>query len=224
MKNDLHLIDCMQFMKDVSDNFYVLAIVDPPYGIKQNAHRENNRSKLAVSKKYHNALWSQDRPDKEYFIELKRVSKNIIIWGGNYFCDLIDLSSSCWLVWDKKTTGNFADCELAFTTFKTAVRKFEFAWNGMIQGYSGNKKEQRIHPTQKPVSLYKWVLSLYAEKGFKIFDTHSGSGSLRVACHDMGFDLDSCEIDEIYYKDNQKRFENHIKQNELFCFDGGSCE
>lgn len=216
--NKVILGDNMKYMKSVPDNYFELAIVDPPYGIKQDGHRENNRSKNAKSKDYHKALWDQLRPTSEYFQELKRISKNQIIWGGNHLSDLINEFSPCWIVWDKHTSGNFADCELAYTSFKTAVRKFDYPWNGMIQGFHGSKSknEARIHPTQKPVALYKWLLKNYAKPNDKIFDSHVGSGSIRIACHDMGFDFTGCEIDEDYYNDQDVRFKNYIKQGDLF--------
>jgi len=207
-------IDCMEFMKDQPDNSFDLAIVDPPYGIKQDGHRENNRSKLAKSRNYHKALWGQDRPTRDYFIELYRISKNQIIWGGNHLSDLICNSSPCWIVWDKHTSGGFADCELAYTSFTTAVRKFSYPWNGMIQGFHGNKasNENRIHPTQKPVKLYEWLLTNYAEKGQRILDTHLGSGSSAIAAHYFGCDFVGMEIDKDYYDAAVNRFNNETKQ------------
>ena len=210
----------MEAMKDMDDNQYDLAIVDPPYGIKEDGHRENHtRSKLAKSKKYHNALWNQSKPNKEYFNELIRVSVNQIIWGANHLADLFNSKSSCWIVWNKKVMsgkGNhFADCELAYGSFSTAVRSFEFEWQGMIQGDMKNK-EKRIHPTQKPVKLYEWLLMNYAKEGDKILDTHLGSGSIAIACHNLGYDLDGFEIDKDYYNDSLKRFNNHTSQIRLY--------
>ena len=210
----------MEAMKDMDDNQYDLAIVDPPYGIKEDGHRENHtRSKLAKSKKYHNALWNQSKPSKEYFNELIRVSVNQIIWGANHLADLFNSKSSCWIVWNKKVMsgkGNhFADCELAYGSFSTAVRSFEFEWQGMIQGDMKNK-EKRIHPTQKPVKLYEWLLMNYAKEGDKILDTHLGSGSIAIACHNLGYDLDGFEIDKDYYNDSLKRFNNHTSQIRLY--------
>ena len=183
-KIELYNMDNMELMAQYPDNHFELAIVDPPYGIREDGHRENNRSKLAVSKNYHKALWDQDRPSKSYFTELERVSKNQIIWGGNHLIDLIGKRSPSWLVWDKDNSGNFADCELAYTSFEAAVRKFKWRWNGMLQDDMKNK-EIRIHPTQKPVALYQWILKNYAKEGDKILDTHLGSGSIAFACHRM---------------------------------------
>lgn len=219
MTVELLHIDCMEYMAGLPDKAFDLAIVDPPYGIRQDGHRENqSRSKLAKSKNYHNALWSQQRPDAEYFKELERVSKNRIIWGANHLADLFNAKSSCWIVWNKKVmSGNgnhFADSELAYGSFPTAVRSFEFEWQGMIQG-NMRDKEHRIHPTQKPAALYKWLLKNYAKPGDRILDTHLGSGSSAIAAHYGGFDFVGCELDEDYYKAACKRFDAETAQQAL---------
>lgn len=206
--------DCMEAMKEFPDKFFELAIVDPPYGIRQDGHRENNRSKLAVSRKYHKALWDQPRPSGEYFSELFRVSKNQIIWGANNYPEYLR-PSPCWIVWDKDNSGNFADCELAYGSFETAVRKFEYRWNGMLQGDMKNK-EDRIHPTQKPIALYKWLLKNYAKEGDKILDTHLGSGSSRIAADSMGFDFWGYELDKEYFDASCKRFDQYKAQLTIF--------
>ncbi len=216
--------DCMKYMLEFDDNHFDLAIVDPPYGIKQNAHRENNRSKLAKSKKYHKALWDQSRPDAIYFKELFRISKNQIIWGANNYPEFLK-SSPCWIVWDKNNTAGFADAELAYTSFKTAVRIFTFTWNGMQQGIGGNGaivqgnkhlNEVRIHPTQKPVQLYKWLLKNYANPDDKILSTHVGSSSDLIAFEDFGCDYVGYEIDPQYFYAAQKRLEEHKAQLKIF--------
>lgn len=159
--------------------------------------------------------------EKVYFDELKRVSKNQIIFGANYMTTKINADSSCWLVWDKENgENNFADCELAYTSFKTAVRKFAFKWQGMLQG-DMKHKEERIHPNQKPVKLYEWILSNYAKPGDRILDTHLGSGSSRIAAHEMGYDFVGCEKDAEYFLLQEKRFKNWIAQQSLFEMDGG---
>ena len=150
--NNIYNIDCMLGMKEFPDNYFELAIVDPPYGIGEDGLKNHSRGKLAPAKKYTPKNWDKKPPDKLYFKELLRVSKNQIIFGANHFISKIPYDSSCWIVWDKQMTGDFADCELAWTSFKTAVRKFTFTWNGMLQGNMKNK-EIRIHPTQKPGSL-----------------------------------------------------------------------
>lgn len=217
---ELYNEDCMELMKRYPDNYFQLAIVDPPYGIKEDGHRENHtRSKLARSKKYNNALWTQKAPESKYFEELIRVSKNQIIWGANHMADLFNAKSSCWIVWNKKVMsgkGNhFADAELAYGSFSTAVRTFEFEWQGMIQG-DMKSKENRIHPTQKPVALYKWLLTNYAKQGDKILDTHGGSMSIAIACHDLGFDLTLSELDKDYFEAGKKRLDNHRAQVSIF--------
>ena len=212
--NKLFLIDCMEYMKTCEDNAFDLAIVDPPYGIDcGDQRRQKSRSKLAETIDYHYSGWDKIPADKKYFDEIFRISKNQIIWGYQYFGLP---ATSCVVVWNKENgkTG-FADCELAWANFDTAVRMFTFRWSGMLQG-NMKTKEKRIHPTQKPVVLYKWLLQNYANSGDKLFDSHSGSGSFRIAAHDLGFDLVSCEIDSDYYRDNEARFQNHIKQSELF--------
>jgi site-specific DNA-methyltransferase (adenine-specific) len=144
------------------------------------------------------------------------VTKNQIIFGANHFIDRIPLASPCWLVWDKNKSGDFADCELAYTSFKTAVRKFKFTWNGMLQENMKNK-EVRIHPTQKPVALYRWILEKYAKTGMRILDTHLGSGSIAIACHDLDFELTACELDIDYFNLATERISFH--QNQLTIFD-----
>ena len=209
--------DCMDYMRECEDNAFDLAIVDPPYGIAEDGYRENNRSKLAISTNYHKALWDQKKPDKEYFKELGRVSVNQIIWGGNHLADLIGKYSHCWLVWDKDNSGRFADCELAYTSFTSAVRKYRFRWNGMLQGDFGVKSKQpRIHPTQKPIQLYDWILTNYAKPTDRILDTHLGSGSSAIAAHYFGCDFVGMEIDIDYYKAACERFEKETAQLDIF--------
>jgi site-specific DNA-methyltransferase (adenine-specific) len=205
--------DCMNIMAKYPDKYFELAIVDPPYGIGENAFRAQSRSKLAKTVNWgsFNKTWDSECPPQQYFNELFRISKHSIIWGANNMMHLIKKSSTCWIVWDKDNSGCFADCELAFCTFKTAVRKFTFRWNGMLQENMSNK-EIRIHPTQKPVALYKWLLHNYAKPGDKILDTHLGSGSSAIACHDLGYDMVGIEIDTDYFKAAQKRFKEQTAQ------------
>jgi site-specific DNA-methyltransferase (adenine-specific) len=206
----------MEGMAQFPDNYFELAVVDPPYGIGEDGGDKQRGTKTIPSKIYTKKNWDSSAPTKDYFIELIRVSKNVIIWGGNHFIENIpNANSSCWIVWNKLNTGDFADCELAYTTFKSAVRKFDFRWNGMLQGNMKNK-EIRIHPTQKPVALYKWILTKYAKQGDKILDTHVGSGSSRIAAHDYGFDFTGYELDKEYFDLQEKRFNNHKQQIKLF--------
>ncbi len=219
--NKVHLIDCMEFMKGIPDKYYELAIIDPPYGIGEDGSKNHTRGKLAISKNYKGFSGGDiSAPDKEYFKELKRISVNQIIWGANHFISKIPFDSSCWVVWDKDNgLTDFADCELAYTSFNSAVRKFKYRWQGMLQEHGGDRKEFRIHPTQKPVALYKWLLKNYAKPNDKIFDSHVGSGSIRIACHDMGFDFEGCEIDKDYWQAQEERYNTHIQQLDLFAPD-----
>ncbi len=217
MSVDLLHCDCMDFMKDQPDNNFDLAIVDPPYGIGESGKTNVSRGKLAFAQDYKPFHGRDLEPaSPEYFKELRRISQNQIIWGANHFMQNIGLGSSCWVVWDKMTGGSdFADCELAYTSFGTAVRKFTFRWAGMLQGDMKNK-EARIHPTQKPVKLYDWLLKNYAEKGQRILDTHLGSGSSAIAAHYFGCDFVGMEIDEDYYKAACKRFDKETRQVSMF--------
>ena len=210
---DLHNIDCLEAMRDMEDNAYDLAIVDPPYGIDEDGKKNHSRGKLCNPTLYTEKNWDKKPPEVFYFDELKRVSKNQIIWGANHFIENIKNSnSSSWVVWDKDNgKTDFADCELAWTSHKRAVRKFTFTWNGMLQGDMKNK-EKRIHPTQKPVALYKWLLTNYAKEGDTILDTHLGSGSIAIACHDLGYDLSGYELDEEYFSKAKQRLEKHTSQ------------
>jgi len=209
--------DNMVMMKRYPDNYFDLAIVDPPYGIGESSNDNKSRSKLGKSKDYGNKKWDDNAPNKEYFTELKKVSKNVIIWGANHFIENIPKqNSSCWIVWDKiNGATDFADSELAYTSFKTAVRNFRFQWQGMIQGDMKNK-EQRIHPTQKPVKLYNWIYKNYAQEGQKILDTHLGSGSNAIAAHYAKMHFVGCELDEDYYKASIERIRKETRQLELF--------
>ena len=215
---DLILDDCMNVMKKYDDNHFDLAIVDPPYGIELdyfNRPKTKYKGSMAHKKKYYlpNTL-NNAKPSKEYFKELFRVSKNQIIFGGNYFIEHL-YSTSCYIIWNKETTGNWADCEMAWASFKSPAKIFTYRWNGMLQEDMKNK-EIKIHPTQKPIALYKWLLHNYAEKGQKILDTHLGSGSIAVACHYFGVDLVGVEIDEEYYDKAKDRVNELTKQETLF--------
>lgn len=200
-------MDCMQGMKEFPDKYFDLAIVDPPYGIGVNKMTLGN-GKRKVFRGCNN--WDETIPTKKYFDELFRVSKNQIVWGGNYFVDYLPPKMG-WIFWDKGTGANdFSDGELAWTSFDRALRKFFKSWVG------ANAKEQdendRIHPTQKPVALYKWILDNYAKPGDKILDTHVGSASSLIACEDFGFQYVGFEIDADYYKLGQERLERNRAQ------------
>jgi site-specific DNA-methyltransferase (adenine-specific) len=209
--------DNMELMARYPYKYFDLAIVDPPYGIGESSNDNKSRSKLGKSKDYGCKNWDDNAPQKEYFIELKRVSKNQIIFGANHFIENIPkANSSCWIVWDKQNGDNdFADCELAYCSFKTAVRKIDLRWHGMLQ-HDMKNKEHRIHPTQKPVKLYEWLLDNYAKEGDKILDTHLGSGSIAIACHNRKFELTACELDKEYFDAAMKRIEAHKRQLTMF--------
>lgn len=179
--------------------------------------KNHSRSKLAIAKDYKDFFGGDVvAPDKTYFDELLRVSKNQIIWGANHFISKIPYDAHCWLVWNKLNGDtDFADCELAWTSFNNAVRMFTFRWAGMLQGNMKNK-EERIHPTQKPVALYEWIYKLFAKAGDKILDTHLGSGSSRIAAYNAGLDFTGIEIDKYYFDKQEERFAEHIKQGNLF--------
>ena len=214
--------DCVQAMKEYPDKYFDLAIVDPVYGdVTSGGYMTHNVGQRigtgkANQKGYHAGLWQQEKTGKDYFDELFRVSKNQVIWGGNYFIDNL-YPSQCWIIWDKQHPEglSFADAELAWTSFDKATRIFRFMWNGMLQGDMANK-EDRIHPTQKPVKLYEWLLSRFANPGDKILDAHVGSGSSLIACHRMKFDVVGFEIDETYYKQTKERVDQETKQIDIF--------
>lgn len=209
MQNICHNIDNMQFMKTIPDKFYDLAIVDPPYGIGRDGNRKSTSSH-GGRKAFEFKKWDGNIPDKKYFDELFRVSKNQIIWGANYFTIFLP-GSMGWIYWNKGQAGQLgsSDGEFAFSNFDKAAR--EVLINRCELG-----KEKTIHPTQKPIKLYKWLLQNYAKPGWTIFDSHVGSGSIRIACYDMGFDFTGCELDADYWQAQEERFKNHISQQELF--------
>ena len=195
--------DNMQLMARYEDNHFDLAIVDPPYGIGMDGKNNWSGSKHDLKE------WDNEAPSLEYFNELLRVSKNQIIWGANHFISRIPIDSKCWLIWDKKNDGfSFADGEMAWTSFDTAVRFFRY--------HRAQQTDKRIHPTQKPKQLYNWILDNYAKEGDKILDTHLGSGSIALACHNRDFDLTACELDTEYFDAAMKRLKQHQQQLKMF--------
>lgn len=200
--------DCMNVMARYPDKYFELAIVDPPYGIgAENGYGQSNNNKIHAKEKEWDKL-----PNENYFKELFRVSKEQIIWGGNYFSLP---PTKGFIVWDKQQQGrNFADCEYAWTSFNGVAKIVKVRY---LEPYECNiyNTVKRIHPTQKPVKLYRWLLHNYAKHGDKILDTHLGSGSIAIACHDMGFSLVGVEIDEDYYKAACKRFKEQTAQLKL---------
>ena len=205
----IHNADCMEVMAGYEDDYFDLAVCDPPYGIgAAKKPVKAGKYKREIHKKKD---WDSEMPSQDYFVELMRVSKNQIIWGGNYFLDFLD-GTSCFLVWDKKTEKSFlADCELAWTSFGTQVRKFT---RHHIQDHNAGVK--KIHPTQKSVELYNWIYANYAEEGQKILDTHGGSFSNAIAAHYAKMHFVGCELDEDYYKAAVERIRKETRQLELF--------
>jgi site-specific DNA-methyltransferase (adenine-specific) len=205
--------DNMELMARYEDNYFDLAIVDPPYGANDAIGLKDNKGcKKQATKRTGYKVFKNVEPSKEYFVELKRVTKHQIIWGVNFYNNF-NLSGGR-ICWDKKGTA-FGRAELAYYSNSKSVNICEIVWNGMLQ-YDMKNKEVRIHPTQKPVKLYEWLLMNYAKEGDKILDTHLGSGSIAIACHNLGFDLTACELDKDYYNAAIKRIEQHKAQQRLF--------
>jgi site-specific DNA-methyltransferase (adenine-specific) len=214
-QNKVYLMDCLEGMRNTPDKYFDLAVVDPPYGIGEDGLKNHSRNQLAQATKYTPKNWDRKAPDKEYFDELMRVSKNQIVWGANHFISKLPYDSSCWIVWDKDNSGDFADCEIAWTSFDTAVRKFTWRWNGMLQ-QNMKDKEHRIHPTQKPIALYDWIFSKYATKGMKILDTHAGSMSSVISALKNDMQITAYEIDSDYFNAGKQRIEAYLQQGNMF--------
>jgi site-specific DNA-methyltransferase (adenine-specific) len=208
----LYQMDCNDLMAQLPDKYADLSCVDPPYGIKESAHRNISRTKLAKTKNYKKEIWDMRIPDKIYFNELFRISKDQIIWGINYFTNEYQFSSGR-IVWDKDNgENNFSDCELAYQSYTHSTRLFRYKWQGMLQE-NMKDKETRIHPTQKPIQLYKWLLKNYAKPEFKIIDTHLGSMSSVIAAYDFGVsEFIGAELDPDYFAAGVKRFKTHQLQ------------
>jgi len=209
---NFHNIDCMEFMKTVPDKHYELAIVDPPYGIGEDWKKRNN----GIAFK-HTTYDNKKPPAPRYFKELMRVSKDVIIWGYNYFVKRLGPTNYL-IIWDKISNNNdvfkYSKAEIAFTTKRIPCNLVSIPWDGYRMGKeTGTKK---IHPHQKPIALYHWLLRNYAKQGDKILDTHVGSASSLIACHDLGFDADGCEKDETYYRDALARLNRHRAQMQMF--------
>ena len=200
-------VDCMEYMKTLPDKFFDLAIVDPPYGIGDKLLNGGKTGAVKFHEQYELKKWDNYRPDAKYWFELFRVSHNQIVWGGNYFSDFLPPSRGI-ISWDKNLgePNNFSHFELAWTSFDCIARKV------VVGSNTGN----RIHPTQKPVKLYEWILTKYAKPGQTIFDSHMGSGSSAIAAINLGFEYVGCELDKDYYAAACKRIEQHAKQERLF--------
>jgi site-specific DNA-methyltransferase (adenine-specific) len=203
--------DNMIMMARYPDNYFDLAIVDPPYGIGFGAFNRTNKASDGTrikADKYKNSDWDNGIPTEEYFKELFRVSKNQIVWGGNYFNLPPNQNFIFW--YKQNPVSNFSDGEYAWTSFKKPALCFDYRYYGNLEGNTSASK--KYHPTQKPIKLYEWTLTNYAKEGDKILDTHRGSASLDIACHNLGFDLVTCELDTDYFNDGNKRLKQHQQQ------------
>lgn len=197
-------------MREAPDNHWDLAIVDPPYGIGISGQKESKAGKKSDRKHHEEKGWDKAIPSAEYFRELKRVSKHQIIWGANYFVEHLIHGSKGWIVWDKGQHGlTMSDCELAYSSFDRATRVKSINRVELL-------KDGTIHPTQKPLALYKWLLANYAKNGDRILDTHMGSGSIAISCHYAGHHLTACEIDPDYYAAAVERIDRETAQRDLF--------
>lgn len=214
LENKIINADCLDILKQLPDKCIDLVLTDPPYGINVAKNGKVGGEKCCKVTDYGAKEWDSEIPHKEIFEEIMRVSKNQIIFGGNYFVEYLK-NSPCWIVWDKLNTGNFADCELAWTSFKYAVRKYEFLWNGMLQQNMSNK-EKRIHPTQKPADLFGQILRDYSKENDLILDCFSGSGTTAIACHNLKRRFICIEKDKDYYEASVKRLADAQKQLTLF--------
>lgn len=205
----LHHCDCMDYMRSLPDNSFELAIVDPPYGIdaaNMTMGRGSGLDKGELAKKN----WDKETPKEDYFFELMRVSAEQIIWGGNYFLDHLG-ATRCFLMWDKLDyNSDFASHELAWTSFNKNTKCFQRARS------AGGDSQGKIHPTQKPVKLYEWLLANYAKEGDRILDTHLGSGSHAIAAHYGGFEFVGCELDGDYFQAAYERIKDQTQQIDMF--------
>lgn len=210
--NGFYNMDCMDGMKEFSDKYFELAIVDPPYGIGKDWKKRNNNRDRYIDTTYTN----NSIPDEEYFNELKRIAKNQIIWGWNYYTEYLGPTNYL-IFWDKVTNGSFySEGEIAYTSFRQPLKIFRYPWDGYRMGKeTGTKK---IHPHQKPIELYKWLLVNYAKKGDRILDTHAGSASSLIACHELGFDYVGFELDKDYFGKAIYRLETIKAQMDIFDF------
>lgn len=212
--NQIINADCLDILKQLPDKCVDLVLTDPPYGISISKSGKVGGNNLAPVKDYGKKDWDNTIPEKEIFNNILRVSKHAIIFGGNYFIENLT-NSSCWLVWNKLNTGNFADCELAWTNFDKAVRKYDFLYNGMIKDVS-EREETRIHPTQKPVGLFMKILQDYSNENDLVLDCFSGSGTTAIACHNLKRRFICVEKDPEYWKASCERLEQAQRQQMLF--------
>jgi site-specific DNA-methyltransferase (adenine-specific) len=218
-ENEFYCCDCMEILKELPDKYADICLTDPPYGIGMDVQMQKNAGTqygvaAAPKRDYGKTNWDK-APSQQFFEEMRRVSKQQIVWGGNYFAAALG-NSPCWLVWNKDNTGDYADCELAFTTFPSAVRMFTWRWNGMLQQEMGSRKEERYHPTQKPVALFVWCLLNYSKPGDLIIDPFSGSGTTALACHKTGRRFICIDKEPEYIEIAKKRYAELIAQQDLF--------
>ena len=206
--------DCLNVMRLMADKSVDLVLTDPPYGINVAKTGTVGVDKCGEVKNYGALEWDASIPGAEYFSEIMRVSRHQVIFGANYFVEHLR-NSPCWIVWDKDNSGNFSDCELAWCSFSSAVRRFKYRWNGMLQQDMKNK-EYRIHPTQKPVRLFEWILEKYAEPGWTIMDPFLGSGSTAIAANRLGFDFIGVEREQTYFEAALERIPRETAQQALF--------
>lgn len=200
-------MDCVQFMKHYPDKFFDLAVVDPEYGIDVTGMQLGaGRKKTSFKDKG----WDKEPPGLEYFYELFRVSKNQVVWGANHFISRMPYDSKCWIIWDKIQEFSGADFEMAWTSFSSPAKSFR---KSRVEAHTESEK---IHPTQKPISLYDWIFHKYATKGQKVIDTHLGSQSSRIAAHKNGLDFYGAEIDKEYFDLGCRRYDEFVKQGNLF--------
>lgn len=221
---DIRNCDNMELMKEFPDNYFDLEIVDPPYGINFGEFNRTNKDSNGVrhkANKYKQADWDDAIPNDDYFQELKRVSKDQIVWGGNYFPSLWQNGCKGFIFWYKQNpVPNFSDGELAYCSMNKPAACFNYKYYGNIEGNTSASK--KVHPTQKPIALYEWLLKNYAKPDQKILDTHLGSGSIAIAIHNvntmegMNLEFTACELDEDYYKAAMERIDKHCRQKTIF--------
>ena len=218
MISEVYNMDCIEGMKQYPDKHFDLAVVDPPYGIGFGEFNRTNKASNGErykANKYKNSNWDDDIPSDEYFTELMRVSKNQIVWGGNYFPYLWQNGCKGFIYWHKgNPVPNFADGELAWTSFNKVAKQFDFRYYGNLQGKTS--AEDKTHPTQKPIALYDWIFHNYAKEGDLILDTHLGSQSSRIAANKAGLDFVGFEIDKEYFEQGNERYNNFISQLRIF--------
>ena len=214
--NKIHCGDCLEIMKHIPDGAVDLVLTDPPYGIGESNEKNMSRGNWANPTDYGYYNWDKERMSLSQCKMLMAVSKNQIIFGGNYFIDYL-YPTPCWIVWDKDNgKSDFADCELAWGSFDSTVRKFKWRWQGMLQERMGREKEKRYHPTQKPVTLMEYLIRTYTNTGETVLDFTMGSGTTGVACMKTGRNFIGIEIDEDYFKIAKKRIKQAAMQPLLF--------